>query len=366
MKPLINTLAVLTAFASAAATAQAANVDSLAAKVNNKPIMTSELQRARAALEEQYRALMPEFLFRKDAAEKLDKDAMDKLIEEALLEQKAEAMKIKVYDRELDNGITEIKTRFSRSPSGEELSGEESAAAFRAELKKENMTLEEFREKVRGQLMVRKLVEQEVRPKVKTPSEAETSRYFTQLKDLMDGSEPEGIAPEKLEDMKAVAQRFSELAGERVRARHIQINYGSGSSQEKSKARKKAEQIKKELDGGLDFDEAVEKYSDDAESLPRGGDLGYAVRGSLPEEMEKTAFSMRVGTNSDPVETQYGLHILRLEEKRAAQKLRYEAVKEELGQLLTQENFASEMTAYLEKLKKQAKIEIFKGERKAN
>jgi parvulin-like peptidyl-prolyl isomerase len=163
-----------------------------------------------------------------------------------------------------------------------------------------------------------------------------------------------------MQDLQAVAGRFKELTSERLRLRHILIKEKDGATAaDKKAAQDKALAVKKELDGGLDFDDAVQKYSEDQESARRGGDLGYVVKGMLPAEVEPVAFKMQVGDNSAPVESKFGWHILRLEEKRAAQKLRYESVKDDLEQVLSQNAFASELANYLKDLRKNAKIQMF-------
>jgi len=108
----------------------------------------------------------------------------------------------------------------------------------------------------------------------------------------------------------------------------------------------------------------VEKYSEDKESAARAGDLGYVIKGMLPPEAEEAAFKLQVGENSQPVETKFGWHILRLEEKRAAQKLRFEPVKDDLEQVLAQNSFAAELGSYIKDLRKNAKIQTFLSEKK--
>ena len=110
----------------------------------------------------------------------------------------------------------------------------------------------------------------------------------------------------------------------------------------------------------LDFDDAVIKNSDDKESAAKGGDLGYIVRGMLPKELEEPAFSLPLGQPSGPVQTQFGYHLIRVDEKRIAQKLKFEQVSDDLEQLLAQSNFAKELANYLKALRKDAKIQVFK------
>jgi parvulin-like peptidyl-prolyl isomerase len=163
-----------------------------------------------------------------------------------------------------------------------------------------------------------------------------------------------------MQDLTAVANRFKALTSERLRVRHILIKEKEDATpEEKKAAHDKALEVKKAMDGGMDFDDAVTKYSEDQESAARGGDLGYVVKGMLPPEVEAVAFKMQVGENSDPVESKFGWHILRLEEKRAAQKLRYDSVKDDIEQILSQNAFATELASYIKDLRKDAKVEVF-------
>ncbi|MEK7721444.1 MAG: peptidylprolyl isomerase, partial [Elusimicrobiota bacterium] len=276
-------------------------------------------------------------------------------------------LKLKVYERELENGVSEIRKRFSRSPDGGQLTTEKAEEAFRGELRKEGVTLEEFRERIRRQLMVQKLVQDTIKARAKMPGDAETKAYFDNISLILKGEEAsiKGLDTEAMQDLLAVAGKFKEITAERLRLRHILIKLKDGATpEEKKSAQEKALALRKELDGSLDFDEAAEKNSDDQESARRGGDLGYIVKGMLPVEVETVAFKLQVGENSQPVESRLGCHILRLEEKRAAQKLRYESVKEDLEQVLAQNSFAAELGSYIKELRKNAKIQVFISEKK--
>jgi len=359
---IINRISVLALATVLAPQLSAAVMEELAAKVNNEPVMMSEYSKTKDMLVSQYRAAMPDFFKAKDAMEQIAKAAMDKLIDEALLRQKAEAMKIKVYDRELDMGVAEVKKRFSRDESNAPLSEDAAEKAFAEELKKDSMTLEEFRERIKKQLMVRKLVEESIRAKAALPKEYEVRNYFDRIKAAVLGDKTAfaGMDEEATQDLMAVAQRFKEFTAERARVRHILFKVDETVPlTEKNKVLKKAENVKKELDGGADFEDTALRVSDDKESAQKGGDLGYVIKGMLPKELEEKAFGLALGEVSKPISTQFGYHLIRVDEKRIAQKLRYETVKDDLEQLLTQANFGKELAIYLKDLRSNAKIENF-------
>jgi len=359
----INKLSALALIAALAPQLNAGTVlDEVAAKVNNEPVMMSEYSKTKDMLIEQYRSAMPDFFKQKDADEQLAKAAMDKLVDEALLRQKAEAMKIKVYDRELDGGVAEVKKRFSRDENNAPVDPAVAEAAFANELKKEGLTAEEFRERIRKQLMVRKLIEDSIRTKAAVPKDEEIRSYFDKIKAAVEGDKTvlAGLDDETSQDLTAVAQRFKEFTAERVRARHILFKFDENAPlAEKNAALKRAEDAGKELSAGADFEDLALKYSDDKESAQKGGDLGYVIRGMLPKELDEQAFTLPLGDVSKPISTQFGYHLIRVDEKRIAQKLKYEAVKDDLEQLLTQANFGKELANYLKDLRKTAKIENF-------
>jgi hypothetical protein len=83
-------------------------------------------------------------------------------------------------------------------------------------------------------------------------------------------------------------------------------------------AKVKADAIKKQLDGGADFGELAKKYSADPGSAPAGGELGWFGKGQMVPEFETAAFALKVGEVSAPVKTQYGYHLIKVEETKAA------------------------------------------------
>jgi len=335
--------------------------EDIVAKVNGEPILLSDYNKTKEILIEQYSNLSPEFMQQKDAMSQIEKMAMDKMIDELLLKQKAEAMKIKVYERQIDEGVAEVKKRFSRDKNGAILSSKDAEDAFNDELKRQNMTMSEFRAKIKRDLMARKLIEETIRPKIKNPSEDEIKSYFNKIDYIIKGDTANlKISEEEFKDLSNVANKFKELISERLRLRHILIKPDSNDLVSKNKALEEANKIKKELDNGKDFEELALKYSDDKASAVRGGDIGYVIKGMLPEEIEEKAFKMCPGQIEGPIETKFGYHIIRVDEKRIAQKFNLEDAKEDIAQLIMQENFAKEIENFTKELRQSAKIEEFR------
>lgn len=82
-----------------------------------------------------------------------------------------------------------------------------------------------------------------------------------------------------------------------------------------NEAKKQAESVLKLVNKGENFEDLATQYSQDPGSAANGGDLGFFGRGEMVEEFENAAFSLEPGQVSDLVKTQYGYHIIKVEEK---------------------------------------------------
>ena len=100
---------------------------------------------------------------------------------------------------------------------------------------------------------------------------------------------------------------------EERKARHILLQTGDN----KAAAKAKIESIKQELEQGADFAVLAKKYSQDSGSASQGGDLGWVALGEMVKPFEQTLFDMKKGTVSDIVETQFGYHLIELDDIRS-------------------------------------------------
>ena len=106
---------------------------------------------------------------------------------------------------------------------------------------------------------------------------------------------------------------------EEVRARHILIaTKPNATPAEEAKAKARADSLRKAMMKGADFAELAKKFSQDPGSGVEGGDLGFFGRGRMVKEFNDTSFALPVGRVSQPVKTQFGWHLIKVEEKRPA------------------------------------------------
>jgi peptidyl-prolyl cis-trans isomerase D len=125
---------------------------------------------------------------------------------------------------------------------------------------------------------------------------------------------------------------------EQIRARHILLKADSAAEPEKAQAaRAQANALLEQINGGADFAELAKKYSQDEATAATGGDLGFFGRGVMVGPFDDAAFALQPGETSDVVETRFGFHIIRLEEKKPARLQPFDDVRAEIVRELQQE-----------------------------
>lgn len=116
-------------------------------------------------------------------------------------------------------------------------------------------------------------------------------------------------------------KKASLVKQEQRRAHHILIQVAPDAKDDAvAKARAKAEDLVKKLRAGASFDELAKANSDDPGSSDKGGDLGFFARGAMVPAFDNAVFGMKPGEISDPVQSQFGFHIIRLDEIQASKE----------------------------------------------
>ena len=117
-------------------------------------------------------------------------------------------------------------------------------------------------------------------------------------------------------------------SNEQRKASHILVNLASDASEaDKNSALEKISKVKKELDAGGSFSALAKKYSDDEGSAINGGDLGIVSKGMMVKPFEESLFALKKGQVSEVVRSEFGYHIIRLDEIKAASIDSYAAKK---------------------------------------
>lgn len=153
---------------------------------------------------------------------------------------------------------------------------------------------------------------------------------------------------EKISDEEVRARYDQEVAARppvnEVHARHILV-----------KEKAEAEAIIKELDEGADFEKLANEHTTDPSGKSSGGDLGYFGPGRMVPEFENAAMALEPGSyTKEPVQTQFGWHIIKVDDKRPQQPPPFEQVKEQARAAIIRDRYF----AMVKEARAAAKVEI--------
>lgn len=153
---------------------------------------------------------------------------------------------------------------------------------------------------------------------------------------------------DKVTDAEVRARYDQEIAStppvNEVHARHILV-----------KTKEEAEAIIKQLDGGADFQKLANEHTSDPSGKTNGGDLGWFGPGQMVPEFDKAAFALDVGKyTKEPVQSQFGWHVIKLEDKRTKQPPAFDDVKDQAKQAVIRDKYF----ALVKQLRGAAKVEI--------
>ena len=348
-----------------AAGVQAKVMESSVATVNGQPILASEYDAFLESVVEQYQANAPQLLQRPYAKDVLGKEVLKELISKELVYQASQEAKITVKDSELDEGLNEIKSRFTVDEKTGQADPKGAEKRFNEALKKQGMTLKSYKAKLSKEIASRKLMEQELRKTIKPVEEADAKALYDDVQAVLKNNTKkiktmEKENPQHLQEVQAIAAKLKQLSAEQVRIGHIYLATTKDMSEADKKAKEElAKKIKKEIDNGLDFSTAVKTYTEDKQALAAGGDM-ILIKGMAPKEMDAKAFTLAVGKVSEPIKTDVGYHIIKVKEKRAERTIAFDDIKNDLGQYIAQTRILEAQAKYLEDLANKADIKVTK------
>jgi len=146
-----------------------------------------------------------------------------------------------------------------------------------------------------------------------------------------------------------------------VNARHILVRTplpgpdGKTDPKAVDDARKKAEDILKQVKAGGDFATLAKKYSDDEGTKEKGGELGWFQRGRMVKEFEQAAFALDKGQTSGVVQSSFGFHIIRLDDKHAAHLRSFDEMKSQIEPVVKRQKAQKDAEQLADTLQAQAR-----------
>src|SRR5690606_27655332 len=250
-------------------------IDRIVAVVDQVVITENELidriQTVRSQLEKQGGNVPP--------MDVLQKQILERLINDRLLLQYAAQTGIRVDDTQLDKTVERIAEQNNLS-----------VPEFRTALEQEGISYRKFREDIRNEITIARLREREVENRVNV-TEAEIDNYLT------------------TQSARGAEQDEYEIGHILIRAPE------DGSPEELQKLKEKAEEVLKLLQNGTPFAEVSARHSDAPNAL-EGGSLGWRSAGQIPDLFNEALKSMQPGELSDILRSPNGFHILKLNDRR--------------------------------------------------
>jgi peptidyl-prolyl cis-trans isomerase C len=145
---------------------------------------------------------------------------------------------------------------------------------------------------------------------------------------------------------------------ESVRASHILFRVDENAdATTKKKVMDQAQSVLKAARSGADFAELAKKHSADG-SAQQGGDLNFFTHGQMVPAFDQAAFALKPGEISDIVTTQFGYHIIKVTDHKAAATVPFEQVSPRIKEFLTEQGKRKKADAFIQGLKQKAKIEV--------
>jgi hypothetical protein len=144
-----------------------------------------------------------------------------------------------------------------------------------------------------------------------------------------------------------------------VRARHILFRLPPDASpQVRTEVMQRAQQVREQAAGGADFGQLAAQHTEEPGGADRGGDLGYFGPGQMVQPFDEAAFRLQPGQISNLVETPFGIHIIKVEDKRLPD---FSAHRDEFREMMVQQRMGEAEEGYLTQLTESRQLEVQDG-----
>ena len=291
----------------------------LAAEVNGVPIYKADVDKRMDLLMRQIAAQTSEMPSEADVKE-IRSRILNDLVEYKMLLNEGEKQGITATDADVAEELAKIKANFPDD------------AGFVTALNQSGVTEAEFAQTIKDTLIIQRLLDAQVADKIKV-SDKEIKEFYEANPNLFEQEE-------------------------RVHARHIlKMVEPNASAIERDKKKRELEEVLRALKNGSDFSDLAMKYSDDPSKI-MGGDLGYFTRGRMVKPFEDAAFALKPGEISGIVETQFGYHIIKVEDRQQARTIPYEEIKSIISENLSMQKRQEAAGQYIDGLYKKSQIKI--------
>jgi peptidyl-prolyl cis-trans isomerase C len=285
------------------------------AHVNNENVTRVDFERLLRNIELNNRGPVPA-----DRRDEIYRRLLDELVTYTLLKQEAKARNITVTDAEVEAQLTTMRQQAKTEE------------AFTKALAARKMTLERLKSDAKVELAIAKMMSEQVAGAAEA-TDAEVRDFYDK--------NPE---------------RFKR--SETVRASHILMMLDpSADDATKKQTQAKIGAVLKRAKSGEDFGALAQQNSQDG-SAPQGGDLGYFPKEKMVKEFADVAFALKTGEISDVVTTQFGVHIIKVTDRKPGGTVPLDEVSPKVKEFLTAQKKEQQAQAFIAGIKQKAKIEV--------
>lgn len=255
---------------------------------------------------------------------KFRENLLHEMINELLIKDRADRLGLTVSDKEVQQAVERLKKQYNI----------QSEEQFEKSIEQSGLSRQQLESRLRDTLLTNKLFARELRPRADLTDKDLRIRYEKEK------------------------ERYR--LPDRAKLREIVIMFPQGADQAtRDEIKKRADEVAEMAKKGENFASLVARYSD-APSKQNGGLLGIVNKGDLQADMDAAVFSAKPGTVVGPIESKVGYHILLVEERHPSEIPSFDEIKAKLRKESSDEAFQRDLKSYLDSLRKDAFVQIFK------
>lgn len=302
--------------------ASAEIVDAIVASVDDEPILYSDvLIEAGPAMRDLRTTIPAEDEFNREA-DRVMRETLEQHIDQKLLVRQAQVFGAEVTDKDIDASMQDLRQQLGTNE------------AFMKELEATGMTMAEFRDRLRLQILAARMAYSKVRDfeEAVIVSEDDVQKYYADNQDVF-------------------------TKKERVLVRQIFLPAPAGGA-ERAAAKARMDVVLEELEAGTAFEDLAKAYSE-GPGKEDGGLVGWEERGELVPALEEAAFALEAGGRSGIIESEFGVHILKVDQREEPGVAPLDEVRTEIEPQLRKGVAQERYKGWLAELRKSSRVRVF-------
>jgi parvulin-like peptidyl-prolyl isomerase len=294
-------------------------VERIVARVNDRLITQSEFDKRIDLLSKAPQGTT------KDRGQ-MRRDALDDLIKEKLLAERAKELSVDATDAEIEEALARVKAQYNLTTEAE----------FEAAIAQTGLSREELRKQMRDTITIQKVVGRDMASRLDVTDDMLRLEYERQKEKLYP-------------------------VPEQARVSEIVVRFARDNGAERERAGQRIAEAQGKLKAGAAFADVAKEYSEGG-AKDRGGDLGIVSRGELIPALDAAVFADPPSEYPPPVLTPTSMHLFRVRDRKPAAFRPFNDVKDELRKKINDDLYEKRFTEYVTKLRKEAFVKIYDSE----